>query len=87
MNWQATEIKARERIIIALDVPTDEAALALVRKLSPHAGLFKIGLQLYTAAGPDIVRTVRDFGGRKFSTSSYTTFRIRLVRPSKAPVR
>jgi orotidine-5'-phosphate decarboxylase len=66
MNWQATEIKARERIIIALDLSTDEAALALVRKLSPHARLFKIGLQLYTAAGPDIVRAVRDLGGRVF---------------------
>ena len=66
MNWQATEIKARERIIIALDLSTGEAALALMRKLSPHAGLFKIGLQLYTAAGPDIVRAVRDLGGRIF---------------------
>ena len=37
-----------------------------MRKLSPHAGLFKIGLQLYTAAGPDIVRAVRDLGGRIF---------------------
>ena len=37
-----------------------------MRELSPHAGLFKIGLQLYTAAGPDIVRAVRDLGGRIF---------------------
>jgi orotidine-5'-phosphate decarboxylase len=66
MNWQATEINARERIIIALDFPTSEAALALVRQLSPHTGLFKIGLQLYTASGPDIVRAVRDLGGRIF---------------------
>ena len=29
-------------------------------------GLFKIGLQLYIAAGPDIVRAVRDLGGRVF---------------------
>jgi orotidine-5'-phosphate decarboxylase len=66
MNWQATEIKPRERIIIALDLPTSEAALAVVRELSPHAGLFKIGLQLYTAAGPDIVHAVRGLGGRIF---------------------
>ena len=66
MTWQAAEIKPRERIIIALDLPTSEAALAVVRELSPHAGLFKIGLQLYTAAGPDIVRAVRDLGGRIF---------------------
>lgn len=66
MNWQAVEIAPRERIIIALDFPASEAALALVRELSPHPGLFKIGLQLYTAAGPDIVRAVRDLGGRVF---------------------
>ena len=66
MNWQATEIKARQRIIIALDLSTREAALDLVRKLSPHPGLFKIGLQLYIAAGPDIVRAARDLGGRIF---------------------
>ena len=38
MNWQAAEIAARERIIVALDVPTSDDALALVRQLSPHAG-------------------------------------------------
>lgn len=66
MNWQAAEIKTRERIIVALDVPTREEALALVRQLSPHPGLFKVGLQLYTATGPEIVRAVRDLGGRVF---------------------
>jgi orotidine-5'-phosphate decarboxylase len=66
MNWQAAAIAPRERIIVALDLPTSEAALALVRELSPHPGLFKIGLQLYTTAGPDIVRAVRDLGGRVF---------------------
>ena len=66
MNWQAAEINPRARIIVALDLPTSEAALALVRKLSPHAGLFKIGLQLYIAAGPEIVRAVRALGGRVF---------------------
>lgn len=66
MNWQAAEITLRERIIIALDSPTTEAALALVSALSPHAGYFKVGLQLYTAAGPEIVRRMRDLGGRVF---------------------
>ncbi len=66
MNWQAAEITARERIIVALDFPTSEEALALVRRFSPHAGLFKIGLQLYIAAGPEIVRAVHDLGGRVF---------------------
>ena len=66
MNWQAAELSPRERIIIALDLPTSAEALDFVRLLSPSAGFFKIGLQLYTAAGPEIVRTVRDLGGRVF---------------------
>jgi orotidine-5'-phosphate decarboxylase len=66
MNTQAAEIDPRARIIVALDVPTSEAALALVNQLSPHPGLFKIGLQLYTAAGPEIVRAARELGGRIF---------------------
>ncbi len=56
----------RARIIVALDLPTREAALALARQLSPHPGLFKIGLQLFIAAGPEIVREVRDLGSRVF---------------------
>jgi orotidine-5'-phosphate decarboxylase len=66
MDWQAAAIKPRERIIVALDFGTSEEALALVRRLSPHAGLFKIGLQLFIAAGPDVVRAVHDLGGRVF---------------------
>ncbi len=64
MTWQANQVE--ERIIVALDVPTSAAALDLVRRLSPHPGLFKIGLQLYTAEGPEIVRAVRHLGGRIF---------------------
>ncbi len=64
MTWQANQLQ--ERIIVALDVPTGVPALDVVRCLSPHPGLFKIGLQLFTAAGPEIVRAVRDLGGRVF---------------------
>ena len=66
MNPQAIAVDLRAKIIVALDVPTKGAALALVRHLSPHPGLFKIGLQLYIAAGPEIVRAVQNEGGRVF---------------------
>ncbi len=66
MNTQAAEANPRARIIVALDLPARDAGVALVHALSPHPGLFKIGLQLYTAAGPEIVRAVRDLGGRVF---------------------
>src|SRR5260221_14479743 len=46
-------------IIAALDVPTAEEALALARALAPVVGAFKIGSELFTSAGPDIVRQLR----------------------------
>jgi len=55
----------RNPIIVALDVPTAEAALKLVEQLVP-AGGFKIGSELFTAAGPDIVRRVREQGALVF---------------------
>jgi orotidine-5'-phosphate decarboxylase len=50
--------KAADKIIVALDVPTQEQALELVEKLHDRISFFKIGLQLYTAEGPEIVRAV-----------------------------
>src|ERR1700689_779592 len=46
---------ARERLIVALDVPTAEAALALAGQLEDRCQWFKVGLELYIAAGPAIV--------------------------------
>ncbi len=51
--------------IVALDVPNGAAALELVAAL-PEADYFKIGLQLYTAAGPDVVRRIGELGHRIF---------------------
>jgi orotidine-5'-phosphate decarboxylase len=50
--------KAADKIIVALDVATKEKALALVEQLRTEISFFKIGLQLYTAEGPEIVRAV-----------------------------
>ncbi len=51
-------MNARERLIVALDVPTADDALRLVDRLAGRVGLFKIGSQLFTAAGPEIVRAI-----------------------------
>src|SRR6476619_7957319 len=50
--------KAADKIIVALDVATKEKALDLVEQLQSEISCFKIGLQLYTAEGPEIVRAV-----------------------------
>jgi orotidine-5'-phosphate decarboxylase len=55
---------AAEKIIVALDVPTKSDALRLVEQLRPEISFFKIGLQLYTAEGPEIVRAVQGAGAK-----------------------
>jgi len=55
---------AAEKIIVALDVPTKKDALGLVEQLRPEISFFKIGLQLYTAEGPEIVRAVLSTGAK-----------------------
>jgi orotidine-5'-phosphate decarboxylase len=45
--------------IVALDVPSAEAALAIVDELEGDCGFFKIGSELFTACGPSVVRDVR----------------------------
>jgi orotidine-5'-phosphate decarboxylase len=55
---------AADKIIVALDVATKEKALELVNQLRDQISFFKIGLQLYTAEGPEIVRAVLSTGAR-----------------------
>lgn len=57
---------AKEKLILALDVETADRALALFEELRGVVGMFKIGSQLFTAAGPDIVREIVANGGRVF---------------------
>lgn len=57
---------ARERIVVALDVADRKSALALVEQLSGLVGMFKIGKQLFTAEGPDLVREIVAAGERVF---------------------
>lgn len=58
-------------IIAALDVPTADQALALAGSLAPVVGAFKIGSELFTSAGPDIVRRVRATGAAVFLDLKY----------------
>jgi orotidine-5'-phosphate decarboxylase len=57
---------ARQRLIFALDVDSFEEARKWVSLLSDRVGVFKVGKQLFTRCGPDIVRMIRDAGGEVF---------------------
>ena len=53
-------------IIVALDVPKAEIALQLAEQLASVVGAFKIGSELFTSAGPEIVRRIRATGASVF---------------------
>ena len=66
MKSSPSPITPRDRLIVALDFPTKSEALALASTLSGVVSIYKIGLQLYTAEGPEIVRDVAATGAKIF---------------------
>jgi len=56
----------KDKIILVLDVSTRGEAMKLVRPLYEHVGMFKVGMQLFTAEGPSLVREIVDLGGKVF---------------------
>jgi orotidine-5'-phosphate decarboxylase len=55
-----------DRVLVALDVPTAAEALRLAEALHGAVAGFKVGSQLFTAAGPDLVRTLVGRGDKVF---------------------
>ena len=53
-------------LIVALDVNNRQEAVEKVKAIGDSVGFYKIGLELFTAEGPDVVRAVRDLGKRVF---------------------
>jgi orotidine-5'-phosphate decarboxylase len=62
----AETVSAKEKLIVALDVESAEEALRLYEELRTEAGMFKVGSQLFTSAGPDLVRRLVGEGARVF---------------------
>ena len=56
----------KDRILVALDVESRDAALALADTLRGSVGGFKIGSRLFTAEGPSMVRTLTERGDKVF---------------------
>lgn len=56
----------KDRLIVALDVADRTSALRLVEQLQGLVGMFKVGLELYTACGPALVSEIIDAGERVF---------------------
>ncbi len=65
------ELPADARVITALDVPGLDEVAALAGRLGPGARCVKVGLELFSAAGPQAVRLMRDQGREVFLDLKY----------------
>jgi len=61
-----TPASVRDRLIVALDVSDASQARELVRRIGDSAGIYKVGLQLFIAAGPGFARELVDSGRKVF---------------------
>ena len=56
----------RDRLITALDYPTFDQAKALVEELGDAVTFYKVGMELFYGAGPDIIRYLKDRNKKVF---------------------
>ena len=61
----------KDKLIVALDVDSADRALDLFEALRDTVSMFKVGMQLFTATGPDLVRRIIAGGGSVFLDLKY----------------
>lgn len=74
-------------LIVALDLPSSERALQLVRQIGDLVGAFKIGKELFVEAGPDLVRRIRETGASVFLDLKFHDIPNTVARAVAAAVR
>ncbi len=72
----------KDKIIVALDVPTVEEARKHIADLNDSVGAFKIGLQLFTAAGADFVRETAENGIKLFLDVKFHDIPVTVAKAS-----
>ena len=65
-STKMTTMPAKEKIIVALDVSSADAALRVAQELHGHVGMFKVGSEVFAAEGPAVARTLVAKGERVF---------------------
>ncbi len=64
-------MEPRERIILALDIADYDEALDIIQKFKEHIDIFKVGHELFTSAGPEIVKKINSMGKKVFLDLKY----------------
>lgn len=79
--------EAAGKLIFALDAPRLEDAMPWISLLSGHVGMFKVGKELFTSAGPKIVETIKQNGCRVFLDLKFHDIPNTVARAAEAAVR
>ncbi|MEW6008261.1 MAG: orotidine-5'-phosphate decarboxylase [Candidatus Omnitrophota bacterium] len=66
MNPTTENRQLKTKLTLALDVDSLKKAKYFVNRLYPKIKIFKVGLQLFTIAGPDIIKFIQKKGGQVF---------------------
>jgi orotidine-5'-phosphate decarboxylase len=64
-------ILSRDRLIVALDVPDLKKAKELLNRLGPSVNFYKVGNQLFTSCGPEIIELIKNRGHKVFLDLKY----------------
>jgi orotidine-5'-phosphate decarboxylase len=78
---------ARDRLILALDVPSADAARALIERLGDSVGVYKIGLELLFAGGLTLAAELVERGGRVFIDAKLLDIEATVERATAAVAR
>ncbi len=70
-NGKKMTVAVKDRLVLALDVDDGETALGLVEQLEESVDVFKVGMQLFTREGPEIIRRIRERGKKVFYDAKY----------------
>ncbi len=76
-----------DKLIFALDAATYDEAQSWIELLSGHVGMFKVGKELFTSAGPKIVESIKNRGARVFLDLKFHDIPNTVARAAEAAVR
>ncbi len=79
--------QARDKLIFALDAASMEEALSWVELLSGHVGMFKVGKELFTAVGPEIIESIKQKGQKVFLDLKFHDIPNTVARAAEAAVK
>jgi len=78
---------ATGKLIFALDAAGLREAMPWITLLSGHVGMFKVGKELFTAAGPGIIESIKQNGGRVFLDLKFHDIPNTVARAAEAAVK